>query len=121
MKIVCEKCLEHEPGLKKFISSNGQKNKKCSYCSRKSNKFKKISLEEIIKHIEICLMERYILKKEKPKNTTKLKSLNQFAEEYIPVNNDNLFKDLENELETKLGNVYLKEKKDYVKSWDNFF
>ncbi len=28
MKIVCEKCLEHEPGLKKFISSNGQKNKK---------------------------------------------------------------------------------------------
>ena len=115
MSLVCEKCVESDPGLQKFIATKGQFSNNCSYCNIKSNS-KKIKLKLLTNHIIDCLKESYQIKKSKP---NKYETLSSFLEKYFPVPVKNLLQDTESLIKEEIGEAYLIEKM-LINTWDDF-
>ena len=115
MSLVCEKCVESDPGLQKFIVAKWQFSNDCSYCNIKS-KGKTIELKLLTNHILDCLKESYQIKESKPE---KYETLSSFLEKYFPSQTKNLLQDTESLIRKEIGEVYLIEKM-LIDTWDKF-
>ena len=120
MHLICQKCVESDSGLKKFVITNGQEqSKNCSYCSQQAPDIKKIELKQLINHIYECLEESYTLSESKSQNT---ETISDFMD-YLPnpqEENNSLWEKIQSLIKERVGNKYLIEKKELISSWDNF-
>ena len=115
MLLVCEKCVERDPGLQEFITAKGQYSNNCSYCNTKSSN-KKIDLKLLTNHILDCLKESYQIKESKP---DKYETLSSFLEKYFPVPEKKLIENTKSLIKEEIGEVYLIEKM-LINTWDDF-
>ena len=117
MPLVCEKCVETEPGLQQFVSVKGHSSKSCDYCHNRT--YKKIELNQLTKHLLDCLMESYQISKSKEVTSI---NISNFMVDYFPVpeENEKLFQDAQSLIKKEIGDIYLVEKKVLINSWDDF-